>query len=167
MRGAHGSTQNGRRLLEMLMGYPPTPHALFFTRSFILRPTPQPPSSSYAPPPPLRLSTTTTSISMSTVDQSSEGLDHLFKQKRILRSRVKRDLKSMDPTLRSQEEILGASIKMEAFLGYGMWFLWRSIIMSMACGGSTEERFERNCRVHSLDSPPLGFRWDSHGFLLI
>ncbi|KAM7471364.1 hypothetical protein LguiA_009547 [Lonicera macranthoides] len=114
MRGAHGSTQNGRRLLEMLMGYPPTPHALFFTRSFILRPTPQPPSSSYAPPPPLRLSTTTTSISMSTVDQSSEGLDHLFKQKRILRSRVKRDLKSMDPTLRSQEDNAIQSVILEA-----------------------------------------------------
>lgn len=101
-----GSTQNGRRLLEMLMGYPrtiaPPPNALFFTRSFILRPIPP----SYAPP---RLTTTTSmSMSMSTVDQSSEGgahLDHLFKQKRILRSRVKKDLKSMDPTLRSQEGI--------------------------------------------------------------
>ncbi|KAL7192074.1 hypothetical protein ACSBR2_024011 [Camellia fascicularis] len=41
-------------------------------------------------------------------------LDALFKQKRTLRSRVRKDLKNMDPTLRSQEDNMIQNIILEA-----------------------------------------------------
>ncbi|KAI8017371.1 hypothetical protein LOK49_LG04G01987 [Camellia lanceoleosa] len=41
-------------------------------------------------------------------------LDALFKQKRALRSRVRKDLKNMDPTLRSQEDNMIQNIILEA-----------------------------------------------------
>ncbi|XP_059645571.1 5-formyltetrahydrofolate cyclo-ligase, mitochondrial [Cornus florida] len=72
-------------------------HSLFFTRSAIVRPPPF-----YA-----SLSTTTMNNpeqSTTTTTTTTSHLDAVFKQKRVLRSKVKKDLKGMDPIQRSQED---------------------------------------------------------------
>ncbi|KAH6799036.1 5-formyltetrahydrofolate cycloligase [Perilla frutescens var. frutescens] len=43
------------------------------------------------------------STTMSTGSVAAASLDTIFKEKKVLRSRVRKELKSMDPTLRSQE----------------------------------------------------------------
>ncbi|KAI5683585.1 hypothetical protein M9H77_04813 [Catharanthus roseus] len=87
---------------------PPIPVARFYlTRSasisFFLRH--QLPSS-----PPLRSTMTTTVIPAS----DSTNLDAIFKQKKALRTKVRRDLKSMDSDLRSQEDDAIQNIVLEA-----------------------------------------------------
>ncbi|CAN0903151.1 5-formyltetrahydrofolate cyclo-ligase, mitochondrial [Linum grandiflorum] len=47
-------------------------------------------------------------------DDQSSNLDELFKQKRLLRSKVRKSLKSMDPSLRSQQDEAIQSIVLEA-----------------------------------------------------
>ncbi|CAK7322916.1 unnamed protein product [Dovyalis caffra] len=56
-----------------------------------------------APCSPVTMSTTTTT-----------NLDEIFKQKRVLRSKVRKSLKSMDPSLRSQEDDAIQSLVLEA-----------------------------------------------------
>ncbi|KAH1046158.1 hypothetical protein J1N35_036942 [Gossypium stocksii] len=51
---------------------------------------------------------------MSNNDQEVDNLESVFKQKRIIRSNVRQTLKSMDPSLRSQEDDIIQSIVLEA-----------------------------------------------------
>lgn len=51
---------------------------------------------------------------MSNNDQEADNLELVFKQKRIIRSNVRQTLKSMDPSLRSQEDDIIQSIVLEA-----------------------------------------------------
>ncbi|MFQ6646452.1 hypothetical protein Gotur_020275 [Gossypium turneri] len=51
---------------------------------------------------------------MSNNDQEADNLESVFKQKRIIRSNVRQTLKSMDPSLRSQEDDIIQSIVLEA-----------------------------------------------------
>ncbi|XP_022738641.1 5-formyltetrahydrofolate cyclo-ligase, mitochondrial isoform X3 [Durio zibethinus] len=51
---------------------------------------------------------------MSNNNREHENLEFIFKQKRILRSKVRQVLKSMDPTLRSQEDDIIQSIVLDA-----------------------------------------------------
>lgn len=69
--------------------------SLKLSRAAILRPPP-----SYAPP---SLSTRTITMNINSQEQQQDNLDGIFKQKRILRSKVRKALKAMDPTLRSHE----------------------------------------------------------------
>ncbi|XP_017249807.1 5-formyltetrahydrofolate cyclo-ligase, mitochondrial [Daucus carota subsp. sativus] len=84
-----------------------TPHLHSSTLSPHLNLRP-PPRLTYAPPP----SSSAASKTMST----EAALDHdtLLKQKRILRTKVKSDLKSMDPAQRAQEDIAIQKIVLEA-----------------------------------------------------
>ncbi|KAK3031746.1 hypothetical protein RJ639_036626 [Escallonia herrerae] len=90
-----GFKRKARQLVAVLMSHPrtiataPTP-ASFFLRPIILRPPPH----SYAP----RSTMTTQAPGSGFTD-----LDATFKLKRALRFRVRKDLKSMDPALRSLE----------------------------------------------------------------
>ncbi|CAK9184737.1 unnamed protein product [Ilex paraguariensis] len=94
-------------LVAMLMRHPcpiasASPKArLFSTRSVILR------------PPPVSAMTTM----MNTEDHHSSApthLDTIFRMKRTLRSRVKKELKAMDPTIRSLEDNAIQNIVLEA-----------------------------------------------------
>ncbi|KAE8701417.1 5-formyltetrahydrofolate cyclo-ligase [Hibiscus syriacus] len=51
---------------------------------------------------------------MSNNNQEPDNLESVFKQKRILRTKVRQALKSMDPSLRSQEDDMIQSIVLEA-----------------------------------------------------
>ncbi|XVE54879.1 hypothetical protein DITRI_Ditri03aG0117800 [Diplodiscus trichospermus] len=51
---------------------------------------------------------------MSYTNQEQDHLESIFKQKRIIRSKVRQALKSMDPSLRSQEDDIIQSIVLEA-----------------------------------------------------
>ncbi|KAB2010059.1 hypothetical protein ES319_D10G210400v1 [Gossypium barbadense] len=51
---------------------------------------------------------------MSNNDQEADNLESVFKKKRIIRSNVRQTLKSMDPSLRSQEDDIIQSIVLEA-----------------------------------------------------
>ncbi|KAG8480782.1 hypothetical protein CXB51_025454 [Gossypium anomalum] len=51
---------------------------------------------------------------MSNNDQEADNLESVFKQKRIIRSSVRQTLKSMDPSLRYQEDDIIQSIVLEA-----------------------------------------------------
>ncbi|KAA3481275.1 5-formyltetrahydrofolate cyclo-ligase, mitochondrial isoform X1 [Gossypium australe] len=51
---------------------------------------------------------------MSNNDQEADNLESVFKQKRIIRSNVRQTLKSMDPSLRSQEDDIIQSTVLEA-----------------------------------------------------
>lgn len=42
-------------------------------------------------------------VAMSTTSKSQEELDSIFKQKRVVRSTVRKSLKAMDPSLRTQQ----------------------------------------------------------------
>ncbi|CAA2959903.1 5-formyltetrahydrofolate cyclo-ligase, mitochondrial [Olea europaea subsp. europaea] len=53
-------------------------------------------------------------LKFTTMNTNNAQLDTIFKQKKILRSKVRKDLKSMDPTLRSQEDDAIQSIILEA-----------------------------------------------------
>ncbi|XP_022889842.1 5-formyltetrahydrofolate cyclo-ligase, mitochondrial isoform X2 [Olea europaea var. sylvestris] len=53
-------------------------------------------------------------LNFTTMNTNNAQLDTIFKQKKILRSKVRKDLKSMDPTLRSQEDDAIQSIILEA-----------------------------------------------------
>ena len=66
---------------------PPPPPAVKLSRSANVRTQPPSIASRF--------------ITMSTNNQ--DHLDYLFKQKRILRTKVRKALKSMDPALRAQE----------------------------------------------------------------
>ncbi|KAM1026068.1 hypothetical protein ACFX13_039754 [Malus domestica] len=79
------------------------PIPLHLSRPALLRPPPL-----YAPP------RATRTIAMNTTNQDQDSLDALFKQKRILRSNVRKALKSMDPTLRSHEDNAIQNIVLEA-----------------------------------------------------
>ncbi|KAL4559249.1 hypothetical protein LXL04_031384 [Taraxacum kok-saghyz] len=68
---------------------PAFPRNLFSTRSRILRP------SSYALP---------RSAALATMTTQDSHLEDIFTQKRVLRSKIKKDLRSMDPALRSHED---------------------------------------------------------------
>lgn len=80
------------------------PHSYYSTRSFnlILRP---PPSLTYAPPLCSAVSKTMTTQPTNNTSGDTLVLDHdaLLKHKRTLRTKVRMDLKSMDPAQRSQE----------------------------------------------------------------
>ncbi|XP_062029797.1 5-formyltetrahydrofolate cyclo-ligase, mitochondrial-like [Rosa rugosa] len=97
-------TYMSRRLLVALMTQPctlaaPPPPATISRRPAILR----------RPPPP---SFSQRFITMTTNNQ--DHLDDLFKQKRMLRTKVRKALKSMDPVLRSQEDDAIQRIVLEA-----------------------------------------------------
>ncbi|XVF54222.1 hypothetical protein PTKIN_Ptkin05aG0163200 [Pterospermum kingtungense] len=53
-------------------------------------------------------------VPMSNSNQDQDHLESIFKQKRILRSKVRQALKSMDPSLRSQEDDIIQSIVLES-----------------------------------------------------
>ncbi|KAI3513437.1 hypothetical protein L1887_20771 [Cichorium endivia] len=97
---SHGVVvQSARELVAVIMTHqctiarPAFPRPLFFTRSPITRP--QQPPSSYTLP------RSTASATMTTQDNHLEAI---FTQKRVLRSKIKKDLRSMDPALRSHED---------------------------------------------------------------
>ncbi|PIN05702.1 5-formyltetrahydrofolate cyclo-ligase [Handroanthus impetiginosus] len=63
----------------------------------------------------LRPSAALTSTTMSATNTATTpSLDAIFKQKKTLRSKVRKELKSMDPTLRSQEDDAIQSLVLEA-----------------------------------------------------
>nr|XP_043635760.1 5-formyltetrahydrofolate cyclo-ligase, mitochondrial isoform X2 [Erigeron canadensis] len=87
-----------RKPLSIITPFPP-PHTCFTTSS----------SSSHIYCPkssPISASMTTT--------QTHDNLDAIFAQKRVLRSKVKKDLRSMDPTLRSHEDDAIQNLILEA-----------------------------------------------------
>ncbi|KAL2462911.1 5-formyltetrahydrofolate cyclo-ligase [Forsythia ovata] len=55
-----------------------------------------------------------TTLNFTTMNTAATHLDTIFNQKKILRSKVRKDLKSMDPSLRSQEDDAIQSIVLEA-----------------------------------------------------
>ncbi|KAL6997259.1 5-formyltetrahydrofolate cyclo-ligase, mitochondrial [Sarracenia purpurea var. burkii] len=82
------------------------PNAVSLSRSFILRPLPPfvVASRSVAIMNNRREHTTTATTSSAAIITTATDLDAISKQKRALRSRVRKELKNMDPTLRSQED---------------------------------------------------------------
>ncbi|KAL0680927.1 hypothetical protein Bca4012_047774 [Brassica carinata] len=58
-----------------------------------------------------RLSST---VAMSTTTKSQEELDSIFKQKRVVRTTVRRSLKAMDPSLRTQQDDVIQNTVLEA-----------------------------------------------------
>ncbi|CAI9767316.1 unnamed protein product [Fraxinus pennsylvanica] len=54
------------------------------------------------------------SLNFTTMNTNTTRLDTIFKQKKFLRSKVRKDLRSMDPTLRSQEDDAIQSVILEA-----------------------------------------------------
>ncbi|KAK6148457.1 hypothetical protein DH2020_019369 [Rehmannia glutinosa] len=82
----------------------------------------------------LRSSATFTSTTMSATSTATVPLDTIFKQKKVLRSKVKTELKSMDPTLRSQEDDAIQKIVLEA-----PWFKsCRRLCAYISCGALRE-----------------------------
>nr|XP_016474363.1 PREDICTED: 5-formyltetrahydrofolate cyclo-ligase, mitochondrial-like [Nicotiana tabacum] len=76
-----------------------------------------PPPRRHSPPPNLTVFRRKTMSTTEEQNLSADGaahLDTIFKQKKALRSVVKRDLKSMDPTLRSQQDEAIQRIVLEA-----------------------------------------------------
>lgn len=92
---------NAMRLLQRLLA-PITPHFLLPTAAS--PPLPTTILASFTPflSVNLRPSAPSTSATMSGIDTTAP-LDLLFKQKKSLRAKVKKELKSVDPKLRSQE----------------------------------------------------------------
>ncbi|KAG5536757.1 hypothetical protein RHGRI_024253 [Rhododendron griersonianum] len=82
------------------------PNALSLYRSLILRPPP----SSVA----FRSITIMNNRQSHTTAAAVTDIDAIFKQKRALRSRVKKELKNMDPTLRSYEDNAIQNVILEA-----------------------------------------------------
>ncbi|KAG8379051.1 hypothetical protein BUALT_Bualt07G0048100 [Buddleja alternifolia] len=81
----------------------------------------------------LRSSTTLTSSTMS-ANPATTPLDAIFKQKKLLRTKVKKELKSMDPTLRSQEDDAIQNIVLEA-----PWFKsCKRLCAYISCGALRE-----------------------------
>ncbi|XVF50220.1 hypothetical protein PTKIN_Ptkin04bG0078500 [Pterospermum kingtungense] len=71
---------------------------------------------------------------MSTNNQEQDHLESIFKQKRILRSKVRQALKSMEPSLRSQEDDVIQSIVLEA-----PWFKsCKRLCAYISCSGLRE-----------------------------
>ncbi|XP_021292188.1 5-formyltetrahydrofolate cyclo-ligase, mitochondrial isoform X2 [Herrania umbratica] len=56
----------------------------------------------------------TSIVAMSNSNQEQDHLESIFKQKRILRSKIRQALKSMDPSLRSQEDNVIQTLVLEA-----------------------------------------------------
>ncbi|KAI3454569.1 hypothetical protein Pfo_011232 [Paulownia fortunei] len=82
----------------------------------------------------LRSSATLTSTTMSATSTATTPLDLIFKQKKALRSKVRKELKSMDPTLRSQEDDAIQSVVLEA-----PWFKsCRRLCAYISCGALRE-----------------------------
>lgn len=107
---SHGFVvQRAQELVAVIMTHqctiatPAFPRAFSFTRSVILRP--QPPPSSYAPP---------RSAASATMTTQDHHLEAIFTQKRVLRSKIKKDLRSMDPALRSHEDDAIQNLVLEA-----------------------------------------------------
>ncbi|CAA0820816.1 5-formyltetrahydrofolate cyclo-ligase-mitochondrial [Striga hermonthica] len=74
------------------------------------------------------------SATMSAASTAASPLDAVFKQKKALRSQVKRELRSMDPTLRSQEDDAIQRIVLEA-----PWFKsCRRLCAYISCGALRE-----------------------------
>lgn len=71
------------------------PISLKLSRATILRPPP-----SCAPP---SISIRTITMNINSQEQQQDNLEGIFKQKQILRSKVRKALKAMDPALRSHE----------------------------------------------------------------
>ncbi|KAF8046390.1 hypothetical protein N665_3749s0006 [Sinapis alba] len=62
----------------------------------------------------LQPATTRSVVAMSTTSKSQEELDSIFKQKRIVRSTVRKSLKALDPSLRTQQDDAIQSAVLEA-----------------------------------------------------
>ncbi|CAH1443036.1 unnamed protein product [Lactuca virosa] len=106
-----GSSYKGiRKLVAVIMSHqctiarPAFPRALSCTRSLILRP--QLPPSSYALP--------RSSAASATMTTQDNHLEAIFTQKRVIRSKIKKDLRSMDPALRSHEDDAIQNLILEA-----------------------------------------------------
>lgn len=91
----------------MMLTHPCTiatlPTALSLTRSLILRP--QAPPSAYAP---------ALYANMTTRHTHDHQLEAIFSQKKVLRSKIKKDLRAMDPTLRSHQDDAIQNLILEA-----------------------------------------------------
>ncbi|XP_024972512.1 5-formyltetrahydrofolate cyclo-ligase, mitochondrial isoform X2 [Cynara cardunculus var. scolymus] len=107
---SHGLVvQRARELVAVIMTHqctiatPAFPRAFSCIRSVILSPQLRP--SSYAPP------RSAATANMTTQDHHLEAI---FTQKRLLRSKIKKDLRSMDPALRSHEDDAIQNLILEA-----------------------------------------------------
>ncbi|KAI3685160.1 hypothetical protein L6452_34396 [Arctium lappa] len=107
---SHGLVvQRAQELVAVIMTHqctiatPAFPRALSFTSSAILRP--QLPPSFYGPP---------RSAASATMTTQDHHLEAIFTQKRVLRSKIKKDLRSMDPALRSHQDDAIQNLILEA-----------------------------------------------------
>ncbi|XP_008239679.1 PREDICTED: 5-formyltetrahydrofolate cyclo-ligase, mitochondrial-like [Prunus mume] len=114
--------------------------SLKLSRAAILRPPP-----SYAP---TSLSTRTITMNINSQEQQQDNLDGIFKQKRILRSKVRKALKAMDPTLRSHEDNAIQSIVLEA-----PWFRSSQRLCAYICCSALREVDTSNVLSAILQSP--------------
>ncbi|GJW75339.1 5-formyltetrahydrofolate cyclo-ligase, mitochondrial [Tanacetum coccineum] len=113
----------------------PHSHSLSFTRPLILR-RPQP--SSYTP------HRFTASATMTTIN----NLEHIFTQKKVLRSKVKKDLRLMDPTLRSHQDDAIQNLILEA-----PWFnSCKGLCAYISCSALREVDTSKVLR-HILNNP--------------
>ncbi|PWA71588.1 5-formyltetrahydrofolate cyclo-ligase [Artemisia annua] len=109
-----------------------------FTRPLILRRTQ--PSSSYTLPP-RRFTTMTTTT-------QNQNLDDIFSQKKVLRTKVKKDLRSMDPALRSQQDDAIQNLILEA-----PWFKsCKGLCAYISCSALREVDTSKVLR-HILNNP--------------
>ncbi|PQQ08474.1 5-formyltetrahydrofolate cyclo-ligase mitochondrial [Prunus yedoensis var. nudiflora] len=115
--------------------------SLKLSRAAILRPPP-----SYGPPP--SLSTRTITMNINSQEQQQDNLDGIFKQKRILRSKVRKALKAMDPTLRSHEDNAIQSVVLEA-----PWFRSCQRLCAYICCSGLREVDTSNLLSAILQSP--------------
>ncbi|BFG32665.1 hypothetical protein CerSpe_189380 [Prunus speciosa] len=114
--------------------------SLKLSRAAILRPPP-----SYAQP---SLSTRTITMNINSQEQQQDNLDGIFKQKRILRSKVRKALKAMDPTLRSHEDNAIQSVVLEA-----PWFRSCQRLCAYICCSALREVDTSNLLSAILQSP--------------
>ncbi|XP_050223773.1 5-formyltetrahydrofolate cyclo-ligase, mitochondrial [Mercurialis annua] len=87
------------------------------TATFMIKPLTFSPTTLSPPPPPppsLLRSFLRPTTTMTTNQQPPTNLDEIFKQKRTLRTKVRKALKSMDPSLRSQEDYAIQRLVLEA-----------------------------------------------------
>ncbi|EOY20296.1 5-formyltetrahydrofolate cyclo-ligase isoform 2 [Theobroma cacao] len=84
----------------------------------------------------------TSIVAMFNNNQEQDHLESIFKQKRILRSKVRQALKSMDPSLRSQEDDVIQTIVLEA-----PWFKSNGSMLQTAKKLYVPRVEDKNCNM--------------------
>ncbi|GFS32681.1 5-formyltetrahydrofolate cycloligase [Actinidia rufa] len=119
------------------------PNALSLSRSFILRPPLLPPPSVAS------RSLATMNNHQNNTTGAATDIDAIFKQKRAVRSRVKKELKNMDPTLRSHEDKAIQNIISEA-----PWFKTCKRLCAYISCSALREVDTSNILSEILQNPP-------------